>query len=203
MHENMETSSKVRSFVGAHWRWVSAAAVMLVIVAAGILWMPQTVTAPRGEFATVTLPDGSTVELNSGSKLQYNRLYGITNRSVSISGEAFFVVEEGDLPFTVLTNGATVQVTGTRFNVRSWHEYPQGETEVAVEEGSVAFYPGNKPSRSVTLERGQLSRWAPTLKKPSNPESISVEKVSAWRSGKLNFDQKSLGIYLSRARAPL
>ena len=188
-----DSEASVAGRISIHWRWVSAAAVLLLMLGAGVLWMPQTVSAPHGEFASVTLPDGSTVELNSGSELQYSRLYGVTNRSVSLDGEAFFSVEKGQSPFIVSGSGASVEVTGTRFNVRSWHEYPQEETEVAVEEGSVEFYPGNKPSRSVTLKSGQLSRWAPTLEKPSSPESISVEKVSAWRSGKLNFDQKSLG----------
>jgi len=189
-----DSEASVAGRISIHWRWVSAAAVLLLMLGAGVLWMPQTVSAPHGEFASVTLPDGSTVELNSGSELQYSRLYGVTNRSVSLDGEAFFSVEKGQSPFVVSGSGASVEVTGTKFNVRSWQEDSQNEMEVAVAEGNVLFYPTAEQLQSVSLKGGQKSSWTALQKQPTSPESIAMEKISAWRDGKLIFDHKSLDL---------
>ena len=67
-----------------------------------------------------TLPDGSKVILNSKSKLSYKkRNWGVDNRRVSLSGEAFFKVEKG-AEFLVETKKGKVKVLGTQFTVNSY-----------------------------------------------------------------------------------
>ncbi|MCW9707565.1 FecR family protein [Fodinibius salsisoli] len=174
------------------WRWFAAAAVLMLVLAAGLLFVPQTVTAPRGEIVQTTLPDGSVVELNSGSQLQYNRLFAFANRDVSLEGEAFFSVESGDHPFIIEANGSAVKVTGTQFNVRSWDEDPDQKTEVAVTEGEVQFYPVNTPKRFVTIQKGELSSWIGSLEELTTPKPVEVEKRIGWREHKLLFHEESL-----------
>lgn len=176
------------------WKWLAAAAVIFLIFGAGILFIPRTVTAPHGEFATANLPDGSTVELNSGSELQYGWLFGITNRSVSIDGEGYFTVRKSEDPFIVAANGATVRVTGTEFNLRSWSANPGAETMVAVAEGSVEFYPGGKSNKAVVLSAGQSSQWMRAMETPTPPEKVRLERVSGWREHKLIFDREPLTV---------
>lgn len=176
------------------WRWLAAAAVILLMFGAGVLFIPRTVTVPHGEFATVTLPDGSTVELNSGSELEYGWLFDITNRSVSLDGEGYFSVKESEEPFIVSAQGTKVEVTGTEFNVQSWSVNPDAETTVSVAEGSVAFYPRDKQNQAVYLMPGQTSRWVQAMGQPSDPKPIALDKISGWRDGKLIFDQKSLAV---------
>lgn len=178
----------------ATWKWVAAAAIVLLMFGGGILLYPRTATAPRGQFASVPLPDGSTIDLNSGSSISYNGLYGLTNRSVSLDGEAFFSVQKGEQPFYVHAHGATVRVTGTKFNVRSWSGEPYTKASVAVAEGQVKFYPEGQRNRSVTIDPGQLSTWAEHADKPSVPKAIAVDRVTGWRDHKLIFDQKSLAV---------
>ncbi|MEX2601460.1 MAG: FecR family protein [Balneolaceae bacterium] len=93
-------------------KWLAAAAV-LITIGAGWLWLPKTVTIPHGQIASITLPDGSNVELNSGSELRYSRLFSYTHRNIHLNGEAWFGVAQGDDPFVVESNGAVTQVTGT------------------------------------------------------------------------------------------
>lgn len=174
------------------WRWWLAAAVVLFIFGAGLLLMPQTVTAPRGEMARITLPDGSTVELNSGSQIQYNRFFAFTNRTIDLEGEAFFSVSRDDRPFIVNANKATVQVSGTEFNVRSWSGEFSKETEVTVAEGTVHFYPLDDPENLVTVSKGEFSRWMAEMERPTLPEAVSIDKMLGWREKKLVFNEKPL-----------
>jgi ferric-dicitrate binding protein FerR (iron transport regulator) len=187
--QEIESDSPTRIY---NWRWILAAATVLLVFGAGLFFVPKTVNAPYGEIANVTLPDGSEVELNSGSEIHYNRLFSLSNRKVSLNGEAFFSVQKGSLPFEVSANGSTVRVTGTKFNVRSWREDPGKETEVSVVEGSVRFYPENNLNRSVTIQPGQLSRLTTAIEKPTAPDSVSIDRIVAWRDHKFVFNEKPL-----------
>lgn len=176
------------------WRWILAAAVVLLVLGAGILFVPQTETAPYGEITAVTLPDGSVVELNSGSQVWYNRFFALTNRTVHLDGEAFFSVRSGDLPYVVHANDAVVKVTGTKFNVRSWSDDLRVKTEVTVSEGDVQFSSLGSPDKSVTVAAGQLSRWTSGLEKPTAPEPVKLDRMLGWRNHQLVFSDEPLAV---------
>lgn len=193
---NNEGASHPDSLYRLHWRWITAAASVLIIIGAGILLIPHSVDVPYAETRELVLPDGSEVTLNSGSELQYNRFFSLLNRKVELNGEAFFNVQNGDLPFKVLANGATIEVTGTAFNVRSWSDEPNALTEVSVQEGTVRFYPQDRSGQSVTLTAGLTSLWGQHLAEPSDPDSVSLEHALGWKDRKVAYSKKSLGIIL-------
>lgn len=168
-------------------RWVATFA-MVLIVAAGTAWIwrqPVTVTAPPGQQRTTTLPDGSSVELNSGTTITYRRhfqawpLVEADRRAVRLDGEAFFAVEAGDRSFVVETDEALVEVEGTRFNVRA-RATVDSTTEVTVAEGRVRVAPQARPERAVVLEgRGQTSRVQDDRATPS--QKTELDRVLVWR----------------------
>ncbi|NGP75000.1 DUF4974 domain-containing protein [Balneolaceae bacterium YR4-1] len=178
------------------WKWLMAAASLLIILGAGYLFIPKSIEVPYGETASIELPDGSMVELNSGSELSYSRLFSLLGREVELNGEAFFEVQKGSLPFEVRANNSVVRVTGTRFNVRSWQEDPGSETEVTVTEGSVLFYSESQEDRSVAIQPGEMSRWTDGLPAPTSPDSAALERALAWRSQSFVFSKKPLQIIL-------
>ncbi|WP_111682177.1 FecR family protein [Winogradskyella tangerina] len=67
---------------------------------------------------TITLPDNSIVNLNELSELNYADSDWDENRTLNLSGEAFFDVEKG-MRFDVNTDFGKVSVLGTEFNVLS------------------------------------------------------------------------------------
>lgn len=75
-------------------------------------------TVAYGDTKTILLPDGSTVDINAGSTLSYDAETYSSSRAINLSGEAFFDVRKG-VPFVVTTDGGTVKVLGTSFNVFS------------------------------------------------------------------------------------
>jgi len=95
----------------------------------------QTIANPA-DITTIVLPDGSTVKINASSKLQYPKQFTAVNRTVVLSGEAFFdVIHDDAHPFVVLANNMEIVDVGTSFNISA---YPGKEkVEVNVTTGSV------------------------------------------------------------------
>jgi len=171
-----------------------AAAVVLIIAGASYLLVPVSYNAPYGEIITAELPDGSVVDLNSGTHLQHNRLFSITNRNITMNGEAFFNINKADEPFIIHANGSVIEVTGTRFNVRSWSDEPKTETVVSVEEGRVRFFPEKDPQHQVEMNAGTLSRWNTEMDKPANPEPAETADITGWRNNMLIFNEQTLSL---------
>ena len=92
-----------------------AASIVLII---GIFFNEVSYSTSFGEQFTVTLPDGSIVELNAATTLAHKRFFWKNNKTVNLKGEAFFKVEKGE-GFKVETESGTVSVLGTEFNVRT------------------------------------------------------------------------------------
>jgi len=176
------------------WKWIAAAAAVLLIAGTVFLYIPKTITAPRGKIATVILPDGSTVELNSGTKIEYNRLFDITNRNIQLNGEAFFSVKKSNSHFIVSANNAKVEVLGTKFNIRSWGSEPDQRTEVVVKEGAVHFYPVTHPGNTVIIHSGNLSTLSANIDKPTAPQPVSLNRFTGWRNHRLVFNNQSLQV---------
>lgn len=126
------------------WRAVAGAAAAAVVAAVSVLGYrafegagvrPVNFTSVSGK-SRVTLPDGSTVTLNSGSSISYGESFGKKDRKVSAKGRAFFdVAKNGGKPFIVDAEGLEIRVLGTKFDVA-----PQrGKVVVSLVEGSVTL----------------------------------------------------------------
>lgn len=98
----------------------------------------STYTTGNGERATVTLPDGSSVTLNVGSKLQVPSNFASGNRTVTLSGQAFFsVISHSGAPFTVISGPSITRVLGTQFSVRHYED--DSSATVLVQDGKVSI----------------------------------------------------------------
>jgi ferric-dicitrate binding protein FerR (iron transport regulator) len=124
------------------------AAAVLIIAALGIgtvfFRLPQTKSAiayfealaPKGSRSFITLSDGSTVWLNSGTKLRYQRNFGQEGRDLYLEGEAYFVVAENkQMSFRVKTSDICITATGTAFNVKAYND--ENIVETTLENGEV------------------------------------------------------------------
>ena len=81
------------------------------------------VIVPLGSKSHVVLPDGSDVWLNAGSRLKYSAQFTAKERTVELSGEAYFeVAKERKRRFVVVTSNVSINVHGTTFNVKAYPE---------------------------------------------------------------------------------
>lgn len=125
----------------------AAAAAAIVLLVAGAMVFSRnmaydemssrmvSVKAPKGERLRITLPDGTSVFLNSGSCLTYPSVFRRDRRAVSLEGEALFdVMKDEDRPFSVTTFASEIRVLGTEFDVVADRE--SGIFETILVEGS-------------------------------------------------------------------
>ncbi|WP_109434001.1 FecR family protein [Aquimarina sp. AU119] len=99
--------------------WYAVAASIVIILGVfGLFTSTKSYTTSYGEQLAVTLPDGSTIQLNADSEVTHKRFFWLNNRNVSLKGEAYFEVEKGE-GFAVETTYGTISVLGTKFNIRA------------------------------------------------------------------------------------
>jgi transmembrane sensor len=136
--------------------WLAAtAAIVLATVAALYLLQPtttnsefNTVTTRPGSRSKVQLPDGTTVWLNTDSRLTYK--VNTRDREVQLTGEAYFdVAKDKNHPFRVHTSSVDIFVLGTAFDVRSYNN--EHNTEASLFQGSVEVTLRNNPDKKIIL----------------------------------------------------
>lgn len=192
--------SEKQDYIFTERTWLNTrylvAAMALIVLSLYFIFVPKTISVPYGEIAIVDLPDGSTAELNSGTSINYTRLFGWTHRNMTVNGEVFFSVNRSDTPFIVEANGTVTEVIGTQFNIRSWKSDPLSETKVSVSEGVVEFYPGKTSDNRIELLAGTQSRWNLEMQAPADPVRISQTDIAGWRTNRLVFQNQPLAIIL-------
>jgi ferric-dicitrate binding protein FerR (iron transport regulator) len=156
-------------------RWTAAAAAAAAVLFFFLWPRPDPVTwqqtASRDAIRTVTLTDGSIVTLNRHSSLSQPSTFATKERTVILQGEAFFqIAPDKNRPFHIQTNGITVTVLGTSFNVRTQNK----KTVVLVETGLVEVYNGQTRVRLQAGETITLDPNDPTPRK--QPAGTSVYK---------------------------
>ena len=107
---------KVKTLI-PNWAYAVAASVVLFL-GYSFFFQETTYNAELAEQTKFELPDGSEVLLNAGSEITFNTFNWKKNRSLNLTGEAYFKVEKGS-KFTVITKEGLVTVLGTQFTVNS------------------------------------------------------------------------------------
>lgn len=148
------------------------------------------ITAPTGQKAKVFLPDRSGVWLNSGTILSYRTDFGITERTVKISGEAFFDVSRDESkPFCVQAGDIVVHVLGTRFNINSSVE--NGNTSISLLSGKVNVISAKNGNLITSLSPGQKAVVDnQTLSSRLSECDVALESI--WQSEQLKIQMEPL-----------
>ena len=97
--------------------YAAAAVIVLTLSTTAFLRLyTKTIAAGAGQHLTALLPDGSSIELNASSTIQYHPYWWRFNREVKFEGEGFFKVQKGQSFEVVSSKGRTI-VLGTSFNI--------------------------------------------------------------------------------------
>ncbi|WDY57149.1 FecR family protein [Pseudomonas sp. PSKL.D1] len=145
-----------------------------------------------GERRQVVLPDGTQLDLNAGTQLQVDFTPGRRHIQLSTGEAMFSVAHDSGRPFVVDTAQGSVTVTGTRFDVR----LDPSLTRVAVEQGSVRVQ--GKGDSLAQLAAGQGSQ-IDAQGKVATPYAVNAAALTAWRQGKLVFENATLAEVVAEA----
>lgn len=153
---------------------------------AAIEWVE--VSVPFGEKQTVTLADGTTLHLNSGSRLTYPATFSGDNRTVFMDGEAYLdVAKDPEHPFVIKSQGIDIKVLGTSFNFKNFAQ--ERTSELLLVEGSVeTSISGHNETRLVRLKPGDRMLY--------NRENDKLDVTRFTPSGyKAFYEDNSLHFY--------
>jgi len=172
--------------------WFAGTALAAAAAVAFVFWLVrpnvqfESIETPAAHRQSLTLADGSRVELNARTSLRIEN--SRTERRVQlVTGEAYFVVSKDQKrPFIVETPAGSVRVTGTIFNVRS---ETASQLEVTVVEGSVQVRPtetgGTLADTPVRLGAGDRLSTSAQSVVPETLSASALEDALAWRRGQI------------------
>lgn len=147
--------------------------------------LSETATA-YGEIRELLLSDGTKLWLNSGSTVTYPSEFKGEIREIQLTGEAFVdVVPDPDKPFVIQTDGVTIRVLGTRFNVSAYRD--DNEIKVAVVEGKVSVRADSDQPEAVYVIRNQQAVYSRNSGQLSSQRDIDPESAISWIDGKLIY----------------
>ena len=178
--------------------WQAAAAVFFIVAASSVYLStigkdvePNLLQQyiPTAEMRTLTLPDGTKVQLNSQSTLLYPQVFTGKDRSVFLIGEANFKVKpDKKHPFIVKSNDFQVTALGTEFNVSAYPENPI--IAATLISGSVLVEYNKLNSQVILKPDEQVAYNRQTYRHSlSTPD---MRDVTAWQRGELVFREMSI-----------
>ncbi|MBP3481906.1 MAG: FecR domain-containing protein [Alistipes sp.] len=198
-HKTLFATARGGRFRISAVRWAAGIAAATIIGASvvfrpfGGVWqndaMPAETVAQQleyrtgcGEILNIVLPDGSTVCLNSETRLVVAADFGKTTREIDFDGEGFFnIARDTQRPFIIHSDKDDYTVLGTSFNLQSY-----ANDKFAV----VTLHTGclqAKVRKDVIVldpcEQLQIDAESKTISK----REVNVDDSIGWLSGRLVF----------------
>lgn len=139
-----------------------------------------TITVPPGKDYKIKLADGSEVQLNSASKMNFPVAFNGTTREITITGEAYLsIAKDAKRPFIVHLPNSTIHVLGTEFNVNT---YDNTYEQISLVTGAITLKADTstiilKPGFSARYQKGQSAQIS----------RFDAEEILAWRVGTYVF----------------
>ena len=151
----------------------------------------NTIKVPYGKRFKLTLSDGTTVHLNSGSSLTYPVSFiDGKDREVHVSGEAFFdVSSKNSNPFKVYSTWSSAEVFGTKFNFKNYEE--DNFSEIILTEGSLGVKNTIDKSEVVIIKPGDMARVEYSQGK-IELSKVNTVLYTSWIDGRIIFRNENI-----------
>jgi len=174
---------------------LKVAAVVLLIICCSYFYgiyrihhqnrLPQYLYVPPGSRTSLTLIDGSTVWLNSKTKLTYPGIFS-DKRVVELDGEGFFEIAKNPAkPFIINAGKYYIEVLGTSFNIESYRN--SADFEAALFTGRAKLFKKQENSDTLYLNAGETA----TLTGGKLVVSATDWNKYRWKDGIIMIENKS------------
>lgn len=159
----------------------------------------NTLTVPYGKRSKITLSEGTTVWLNSGSRLVYPAVFAENKREVYLDGEAIFNVSKDPAkPFIVKSQQFDIEVIGTIFNLNAYSE--DKISSAVLKEGSIKLSRKTKaylPAENKMISPGEMVTFDATEETFASRQ-VDPSDYLSWHRGYYVFRSETLGHILTR-----
>jgi transmembrane sensor len=172
------------------WGGAVAASLVLVVILAATLQMPTAYATAKGEMRMVPLGDGSTVTLNTDTRIKVYDDEG-RRRIRVLRGEVLIEGTGAVVPTLVEVDGTHLEASAATLVVRKLDGLP---TQVLVQDGRVVLADATQatkiplaPNTGLSLPSGKTNQWDMT--------SLSTGQLGrelAWREGKIALQGETL-----------
>ena len=171
------------------WISIASAAAILFIVFAGNLYFTDQKHLNKSsvisrfsrvkENRLIQLPDGSTVIVSPGSKLNYPSSFdGLAKREVYLDGQAYFDVKHNpSKPFIIYTGKLKTVVLGTAFEINAWSD--ESDIRVTVSRGKVKVQDENNRVLKIISPNQQITYN--TLNENIIQKDVNLSEYLAWK----------------------
>lgn len=200
---NASINAGKKSKLGNRFSWIAAAALIVLVMTIGLLLIKpknglQKIAAVKKEkpqskkdtvHKWVKLPDGSSVQLNQDSYIEYPDTFeGKAMREVHLIGEAYFDIKHDPKhPFVIHTGKIKTTVLGTAFNINAYDA--DHTVTVTVMRGKVKVEDEKKVLAVLTPDQ-QLA-WNVKLPEAGKIK-VNAAQIVAWKKQDLIMDDISL-----------
>jgi transmembrane sensor len=201
--------ANARRFVRMPKKQIASAVAAILLIGlsswGALQWLqrPDDYSTTQGERRVITLADNSKISLDANSEVTVR--YTKTSRELHLlKGQARFdVAHDVERPFSVQAGDQKVIATGTAFNI----DMAGQKVLVTLIEGHVVVLNENIHSAtlnfsrpawrgSVELKAGQQLAAVPSA--PPEVEIADIQRVTAWTTGQIMFDNEALSSVVTR-----
>jgi ferric-dicitrate binding protein FerR (iron transport regulator) len=147
----------------------------------------NTLMVPKGKKSQISLPDGTTVWVNSASTITYPVAFTGLTREITLEGEAYFDVKsDAAKPFIVHTGNTHVQVLGTAFNLNGYTKLvrttlEKGKVQVKLNNQTIAVILAPGEQSVVDEPSGQLKKMP-----------VYTRLYTGWKDGEIYLEDLTL-----------
>ena len=200
-------NARIRSKLIRRWTFRAAAVLLPLVLILGLYLHLNTrvdifgageyaeIYVPKGERMQMIFQDGTKVYINSDSYMRYPRKFGISERTVELKGEAYFVVAKNkNRPFVVNLNGPSIRVLGTSFNVEAYPE--NDDIKVNLDEGRINLK--LLSDVEVPVSPGECVVYNKNTKSYRVNRNTDTGASSVWKSNIISFKDTPLDEVFSR-----
>lgn len=174
----------------------SKAAILIIMLTAGYLLVgkkeKEIILSSENATINETLPDGTLITLNPQSTLTFSGSFNKTNRSIKLTGRAYFRVHHNEkLPFIIHSGNTFIKDAGTAFKVIA--DPSDTLITVHVDEGAVDFYSmKNAGIRLLPNEEGTYNQLSDNFRK----KEVSVSRQNSDKHDVLRFEKVPLNMVI-------
>ena len=146
---------------------------------------------PYGKRSALTLPEGSRIWVNAGTRVIYPADFDRKKREIYVDGEIYIEVSpDRKRPFIVKTTEMDVEVVGTAFNLTAYRK--NNAQHIVLVAGSVKVHNPHQEKETI-LSPNEMYSLSNGI---SRIQTVEVENYISWKYGLYYYNSEPLGMIM-------